>query len=365
MELQLLIVLLLQSENLSTESYFGGSWALFFYVLALASLTLGVLNWRSKSQNKEKKALEALVKSQKDQLAESLNTEKLNRDQLLRLTNELNDSRNNFLRCNNELLVAKKNLQNAHLQLIESEKMASLGQLTAGIAHEINNPINFISGGVQALEILQNEILDKKELTGETLEAVKEDLKELMKSINNGVSRTATIIKSLKTFSSPVETIDASGRMDVKECAENAIILVGSKLIENSIKVKRNFMHRSGAYGNSSQICQVLINMLDNSIYALLKTNREKAILIETSDRETEVIIKIKDNGSGIPKNVQERIFEPFFTTKDVGFGTGLGLSICHSILEKHNGKIDFTSSEDQGTEFTISLPKGEPIQIW
>jgi signal transduction histidine kinase len=129
--------------------------------------------------------------------------------------------------------------------------------------------------------------------------------------------------------------------------------------------VKKNFTHRSGAKGNSSQISQVLINILDNSIYALLKTSQEKILNINTHETEEDVVIKIKDNGTGIPSQAQCHVFEPFFTTKEVGSGTGLGLSICYSIIEKHNGKISFVSSEGMGTEFTIMLPKGEPIQIW
>jgi C4-dicarboxylate-specific signal transduction histidine kinase len=358
MTLRLLLTLLLNSNYLSAGSLRTGSWAYIFYILIPASFAVGVLNWHSKNLKKKRIALEELVKSQKEKLAEFTSLEKRSQNQVLKLEAELEVYKN-------ELLATKQCLQKAQHQLVESEKMASLGQLTAGIAHEINNPINFISGGVQALEILQNEIFGCQEPTAEPLSSAKEDLKELMKSINNGVSRTATIIKSLKTFSSPIDTIDTEGRMDVKECTENALILVGSKFIENSIIVKKNFTHRSGAKGNSSQISQVLINILDNSIYALLKTSQEKILNINTHETEEDVVIKIKDNGTGIPSQAQCHVFEPFFTTKEVGSGTGLGLSICYSIIEKHNGKISFVSSEGMGTEFTIMLPKGEPIQIW
>lgn len=365
MEPRLLIVSLLHSKYPSVESFLAGSWAHLLYLLALASVVIAIMKWNSKKINTKAKALEALVELSREQLNQSIKSEKLIREKVLKLTTELEASHKNLLRCNDELSMTKKDLEQAHHQLVESEKMASLGQLTAGIAHEINNPINFISGGVQALEVLHREILERRRLAGEDMDPAREDLRSLMKSINNGVSRTATIIKSLKTFSSPVETIDDSGRMDVKECAENAVTLVGSKLIENSIRVQKNFMHRSGAFGNPSQLCQVLINILDNSIYALSKIRRERLIVVETMDSGENVIVKIKDNGTGIPKEIQDRIFDAFFTTKEVGSGTGLGLSICQSIIQRHKGKISFVSSEGLGTEFIITLPKGEQIQIW
>jgi signal transduction histidine kinase len=322
-------------------------WAYAVYVgLALLAMT-SIVRWRTKNLSDKKKHLENLVNAQTRELRE--------------FNKSLKESQEELQRSNEELLTTNDYLKKAQKQLVESEKMASLGQLTAGIAHEINNPINFISGGVQALWSVQKELFARgPSMPPEVLAQIENDTFTLMQSINNGVSRTAEIIRSLRTFYSPDETIDAHGKVNVKDCIESSLVLLGSKINRENIIVTKDYQHRSGAKANSSQISQVLINLLDNAIYELAKIDKARQILITTRESDAEISIKIKDNAGGIPEEIQGHIFEPFFTTKKVGSGTGLGLSLCYSIIVKHKGKIFFTSTPGEGTEFTITLPRGE-----
>ncbi|NOS90430.1 MAG: GHKL domain-containing protein, partial [Cyclobacteriaceae bacterium] len=256
---------------------------------------------------------------------------------------------------NDQLVATNEYLQKAQRQLVESEKMASLGQLTAGIAHEINNPINFISGGVQAINAVTEEFLEKKDRTPEMLEATIRDIQDLMGSINNGVTRTASIITGLKNFASPSDDINDS--MDVTECIENSVILMNRKIADHDISIEITYQHHSRIPASGTQISQVLINLIDNAIGALKNMDGPRHISIGTQELANELLIKVKDNGTGIPEKDQPRIFEPFYTTKEVGSGVGLGLSISFSIIERHKGKITFVSKSGEGTEFTIALP--------
>jgi signal transduction histidine kinase len=317
-------------------------WAYCLYFLMLGGVVFGLVRWRTHALSEKKKELENIVNQKTKELVDT--------------NHELAASQEELRQSNDELMATNDYLQKAQRQLVEAEKMASLGQLTAGLAHEINNPINFISGGVQALEGLQNEIFENNDLTREEIDQAKQDVKALMKSITNGVTRTAGIIKSLKVFSSPSEDIDSL--INVLEPIENSLVLVGSKLANENISVERDFQHQSAAKANSSQISQVLINLLDNAIHALQRNTGKKIISIHTLETKDEIIIKIKDNGSGIPEQVQHHIFEPFFTTKEVGAGTGLGLSVSYSIIKRHHGKITFVSTPSEGTEFAVALPK-------
>lgn len=268
---------------------------------------------------------------------------------------ELETSREELQQSNDELLATNEYLKKTQRQLVESEKMASLGQLTAGIAHEINNPINFISGGVQAINSVTQEFIESNERTPEKLESTIRDIQDLMASINNGVNRTASIISSLKTFTSPSEIIDTY--IDVKECVENSIVLLRRKLMDHDIDLTTHYHHQAKVLANSSQLSQVMINLLDNAIHALRDVNGPRRIEVKTSEQGRELLIQVKDNGLGIDENDLPHIFEPFFTTKEVGSGVGLGLSISYSIIEKHKGKITCVSTLRKGTEFTVSLP--------
>jgi signal transduction histidine kinase len=276
-----------------------------------------------------------------------------------------------------ELESSNRNLKDAQVQLVNAEKMASLGQLTAGIAHEINNPINFVIGNVYPLKRDIQDILallakyydiqDGKDLD-EKLNGIKNLKKEidadyliqemdlLLKGIEEGASRTSEIVKGLQNFSRLEE--DGLKKADIHKGIDATLLLLNSNLNKEKIKVIKEY----GDFGEiecyPGKLNQVFMNILNNAIYALQNTDQDnREIRINTSKTETAVRISIKDNGHGIPEVVKDRIFEPFFTTKNIGEGSGLGLSIVYGIIEKHKGKIEVVSEEGKGTEFIILLP--------
>jgi signal transduction histidine kinase len=330
--------------------WFRAWWAYTIYGFGAFLFVFGVVRWRTYSLHLKKKALEATVKEKTKELIET------NKD--------LEASQEELKQNNEELIAINEHLKATHRQLVATEKMASLGQLTAGIAHEINNPMNFISGGVQALQEVQNDFWkDVDSMTKEDREQKKSEIDELMHTVVNGVKRASNIIKGLRTFSSPVDSISDDIPTDINECIETALVILNKKLADQRVILAQNLSAISGARANPSQLSQVIVNLIDNAIYAV-KDKKEKLIRIETSESDQHVMIKVKDNGTGITPEAQKHIFEPFFTTKEVGAGTGLGLFICHTLIQKHNGRLTMNSKLGEGTEFIIYLPKSknEPI---
>ena len=283
---------------------------------------------------------------------------------------------------NKSLSLTLDNLKDAQAQLVESEKMASLGQLTAGVAHEINNPINFVTSNVNPLRrdvgILW-EIIDEIELIAlndnlniaekqsliksikdtNDLDYLKSEIDFLLKGIQEGAERTAEIVRSLRIFSRIDE--DTLKRADLNECMDSTLVILNS-MTKERIEVIKNYYNIPMVECYAGKLNQVFMNILSNAIYAVEKKfngNPGGEIKIETklNDDLSKVIISISDNGTGIPKEVMGRIFEPFFTTKDVGEGTGLGMSIAYKTIERHNGKISLNSVEGEGTSFDIELP--------
>jgi PAS domain S-box-containing protein len=275
-----------------------------------------------------------------------------------------------------EELIAKRtitleNLKRTQSQLVQSEKMASLGQLVAGIAHEINNPVNFISAGVDSLSTNLEDIrkvleiyhkinadnitkkLKEIELLKQKVE-YKEAIREINKlidSIKNGTKRTTEIVKGLRTFSRLDE--DILKMADIHEGLDSTLILLHNKY-KNRIEIIKNYGNLSQVECYPGQLNQVFMNLLSNAVDAI---DDKGTITISTSLSDGLIRISIKDTGHGIPENIREKIFDPFFTTKGVGKGTGLGLSISQSIIEKHKGTITYKSEPGKGTEFTIVLP--------
>lgn len=273
---------------------------------------------------------------------------------------------------NKELHTLLRDLKEAQQQLVMSEKMASLGQLTAGVAHEINNPINFVSANIKPLKEDLSDIIEsihayEKVIAENELEAffakAKEDnrkkdleftlleVQELLKGIEEGAHRTSEIVKGLRNFSRLDQNVVKN--TNINEGLESTLAILHSSFKDRVTVVKD--------YGNIPEITclpgeinQVFMNILSNAIQAIEGTGN---IFITTESNGDEVLIKIRDTGSGIPEAVKQKIFEPFFTTKDVGKGTGLGLSISYGIVKKHKGSIYVTSEIDQGTTFHIQLP--------
>ena len=244
-----------------------------------------------------------------------------------------------------ELEETLKDLRETEMELIQSEKMASLGQLSAGVIHEIGNPLNYSN---QALFLLRR-LLQKKE-SSELLEAVED--------IQDSIDRMKEIVKELREFSHKsselhiefdvVESIDAALRMLNKEIEDAGIQLKG--VVGRSIRVE----------GVKNQLTQVIINLIHNSIHALEASNdvADREISIRVVEAEDYIDIFVRDNGPGISCDAQKNIFDPFYTTKEVGEGTGLGLSICFRIIEGHRGNLSVKSVEGEFSEFRIRLPK-------
>jgi signal transduction histidine kinase len=266
-----------------------------------------------------------------------------------------------------------KKLKETQSKLVESEKMASLGQLTAGVAHEINNPVNFISSNLRPLKLSIEEImeilneyrkLNDSESEGSSLEKAKQledkydieylikELKTILDGISDGADRTKEIVLGLRNFS----------RLDKHELKE--VIL--SEMIDSSLVLLRNHYKDRIEIIKSydpdisyvecypGQLSQVLMNILSNAIQAI---DGQGTITVKTELSGKEAKITISDTGKGIPNDELDNIFDPFYTTKEVGEGTGLGLSISYGIIQEHNGRIDVESKMGVGTSFKIFIP--------
>lgn len=247
-------------------------------------------------------------------------------------------------------------LQRTQGYMLTSEKMVMLGQFTAGVAHELNNPLNFISGGVSVLDDVIDRFLVRESRSTDEVDKASAGLKAVLKNINNGVSRMAAIVESLQIFSSSKEAVTEHSEADVFECLEASLILIKSKLDRESVEVLRSYAPVK-VRGHSGRLSQVFINLIDNAIYALSKnsaSDRQLAITMVTT--ETEVQINFVDNGEGIPEEIHRSIFHAFFTTKKTGQGTGLGLFICYNIVNDFGGKITFESELGRGSTFTVTL---------
>jgi len=278
-----------------------------------------------------------------------------------------------------ELNESLEDLKQTQSQLVESEKMASLGQLTAGIAHEINNPINFVTSNInplkrdiemmmEALTVIEDmgaSDLPKAEKQKKIQEYKEEldfdyltmEIKHLIKGINEGANRTAEIVKGLKIFSRLDE--DDLKKADMNEGLESTMV-IANNLLNNKIRVIKQYGDLPAIECYAGKLNQVFLNIISNAIYAVHKRfgeNEGGLITITTTCNDENVFIKISDNGTGMDTEVQRKIFEPFFTTKDVGEGTGLGLSIAYNTIKKHNGQIIVNSAPGEGTEFILELP--------
>jgi len=242
-----------------------------------------------------------------------------------------------------ELKSTISRLNETQAQLIHSEKMASVGLLASGIAHEINNPLNFIKGGIEALEVLSKS---GKDLSKDP------NFKELITGIKEGVGRASLIVKGLNQYGRSREDIVED--CNLNRIIENCLIMLKGEL-DDSIGVKLNFSDLNIVVkGNSGKIHQLFLNILTNAIHAI---QEEGTVEVNTKVSEKYAEVLIKDNGVGIPKKHLKKISDPFFTTKEVGKGTGLGLYIVFNILKEHKGDIKIESEEGYGTSITIYLP--------
>jgi len=281
-----------------------------------------------------------------------------------------------------QLELALCELKNTQAQLVQTKKMASLGQLVAGIAHEINNPIGFIAGNVSFAHQYGRDLLKlidlyqqyyphpnaaiQDEMEAVELDFLRTDFPKALNSIREGVVRVQDIVRSLQHFSHLNEA--QMKTTDVHQGLESTLILLQNRLNKKpnrpAIEVNKQLGMLPKVECYPGQLNQVFINILSNAIEALDEKSQQNDSFIpqiristEIAELNSTVIIRISDNGLGIPAHLQEHLFEPFFTTKPVGQGTGLGLAVSYQIIEKHKGKITCNSQVGIGTEFVIEIP--------
>lgn len=314
--------------------------------------------------------------SQEAALRISQENEKLVREQNIVLEVKVNERTAALQKSNADLNQTLSELKNTQTQLVNAEKMASLGQLTAGIAHEINNPINFVTSNIRPLRRDVNDLLDLVKRIESLLEgndrlqnqaqAIKDELdynyltKEIELLINGmeeGAFRTAEIVKGLRTFS----RLDESDlkKVNLNEGIDSTLILLNSSM-SGRIEVVKDYDEDALVECYPGKLNQVFMNILNNAIQAIhsAEKNEKSKLYIRTKAQTNTVEIEIRDSGPGMTEEVKARIFEPFFTTKPVGQGTGLGLSIVYSIIESHKGQIRIETAPGVGTAFIITLPK-------
>ncbi len=305
--------------------------------------------------------------------------ERLITEQNILLESEVYARTQQLIQTNQDLSSTIEDLKSAQMKLIETEKMASLGQLTAGIAHEINNPINFVSSNVKPLRLDFLEIFalmdkyndagirpnTKKSLPQEVgqqkqnmdLGFLKEEILSLLDGIEEGANRTTEIVQSLRTFSRTDELISKS--IDINKAILNTLILLRSSIPYNiEIKPVLNKLSLLNCY--PGKINQALMNLINNGIQAIKAKEQQdnESVMIVTSDYPDYITIEIIDTGIGMNNDIKQRIFETFFNTNEVVEVTCLGLSFVFGIIEDHHGAITVESETGKGTTFTISLPK-------
>ena len=340
-----------------------------YYIKRKANIDLQNKNKEIESQKKKLENLFVSLRIKNDELCQQNEEIISQKDHLAMLNHELEKQTYELNRTLDELTQAQTHL-------VQSEKMASLGQLTAGVAHELNNPINFVSTSIKPLQRNVEDLLSllnkydsvikKNDLSAGFIEV--EELKEtvdldyliketqnLFKGIIEGSSRSMQIVKDLRTFSRMDE--NEFKPVDIHDGIDSTLLLLHHKM-QNRITVHKNYGKIPHVECLPGKLNQVFMNILTNSILAI---KGEGEIFIETSSSKDKVKISIRDDGMGMSPEVRDHIFEPFFTTRSVGEGTGLGLSISYSIIEEHAGTVEVTSEPGEGTVFIITLPLNHP----
>lgn len=320
------------------------------------------------------------AKEQEEKLKALKENERIITEQNTLLETKVKERTLELANSNKELNQAIDNLRSAQAQLVDAEKMASLGQLTAGIAHELNNPINFVSsninplerdlkelfevlesyGAIPAEEVQSDQLKDAQALAQKyDIDFLKNEVQQLLKGIADGAARTAEIVKGLRIFSRLDE--DSLKKADVNECLRSTLIILKSN-IKTESKVYDKLdpdLPQINCY--PGKLNQVFMNILVNAMQATAASGKpydQRRVEVSTRFDDENLYVHIEDNGTGMPPEVKNRIFEPFYTTKEVGQGTGLGLSIVLGIINDHKGSIEVQSSPNEGTEFILTLSR-------
>jgi signal transduction histidine kinase len=365
------VIFLLKDYHVLPYNTFTSYSVMAASAVEMSLLSFGLAN-RINILRQEKEA------SQAEALYAAEENARIIREQNVILEAKVDERTTELKASNSELQKTLVDLKETESQLVESEKMASLGQLTAGIAHEINNPINFITSNVNPLKRdvdilleainriesvgLSDEVSDDKQKQIENykeeidFDYLKVEINHLLQGINDGASRTAEIVKGLRIFSRLDE--DDLKKADINECLDSTLIIVNN--LFNKIKLEKKYEEIPLIECYPGKLNQVFLNIISNAIYAINKQHGDQPggiLKISTSSNETCVFVKIEDNGTGMDENTKKKIFEPFFTTKDVGEGTGLGMSITYNTIKRHNGQILINSKVGVGSEFILELP--------
>ena len=251
-------------------------------------------------------------------------------------------------RQNQVLEATIEQLKETEVQLVHSEKLASLGRMSAGIIHEINNPLNFAKTALYVLRIM-TESLSQNEKT---------EFREVLQDMAEGIDRISSIVSDLRTFTQPHLTQLES--VSVVEVVNSALRLLSNEW-ENKVKIEKEIPETQTIWANRNQIIQVLVNLLQNALQTLEKKHCSETgatIWLRGIEENGESLVIVRDNGEGIASENLQKIFDPFFTTKDVGEGMGLGLSICYRIINQHGGRIQVQSERGAYSEFTLHFPQ-------
>ncbi|MEP2508907.1 MAG: ATP-binding protein [Reichenbachiella sp.] len=380
--------ILRQQTELQAEKLESDRQAKMLYFIAIGATILilailGIAFYRTYNNSKT-------IREQNQNLAEQQKTI-LNRNIQLKKSSEAMLAMNNKLKkahVNLKVLLKKEqatkeqlektnlDLKNTQVHLVQAEKMSSLGLLSAGIAHEINNPINFVSSGVQSLtknfgelesflenyqKVLALDSLDEIKKYAKVLQEdedflseIQDASKELLEDVRYGIVRITEIVNGLRSFSRHDEA--EIKETDLNESFDSALLILKNKYKNKTEIVKEMDESLPQIQCFPGQLNQVFVNLINNAIDAIDENGEIKIKTLNLDDQSIE--IRISDNGSGMPDDIKDKIFDPFFTTKEIGKGTGLGLSISHGIIEKHQGKIRVESKMGVGTTFIINLPK-------
>ena len=285
--------------------------------------------------------------------------------ELYLVNKNLQENLDRLARRSDSLEKANEELKLAQSQIIQSSKLATIGQLAAGVAHEINNPLAFVASNSKSLEKYFKKILDfigmlSERIDNDNYAELKKsnnvdfiifDIEELLADNQEGLTRVRDIIADLKTFSR-VDQAEME-KANLNDCIETTLKIAWNE-IKYKVKLIKELSDIPSITCNVGQINQVLMNLIVNAAQAI---ETEGEVTITTRVENSDIVLVIKDTGCGISPEDMEKIYDPFFTTKPVGMGTGLGLSITYGIIKDHDGTIELESEEGKGTAFTIRLP--------
>ncbi|MGQ0506264.1 MAG: sensor histidine kinase [Myxococcaceae bacterium] len=253
------------------------------------------------------------------------------------------------------LAASNEQLMKTQQELVAAEKMATLGSLAAGFAHEVNNPLAFVISGVKQLAEAVDEIADRK-LDESGRQQVLQDVSEIKNEVMTGLNRIRALVKDLGRLSA--EQSDQAKTLDVADEVDGALVALGPKLLK--VQIRQEMQHKAEVHGPPGLISQIAQNLIQNAADAVAG-RPSPTLTVRTRDVEGGVEVSVEDNGAGMADDVKARLFEPFFTTKPAGTAKGLGLSVCQSLAQRLGSNISYTTEEGVGTKFRFFVPLRAP----